>query len=221
MMAGVAVSLARGADASMDKHDRGAGPGYESVPVPSMERVAMPTSDLVIPRRTIVVMGVAGSGKSVCGAALARAAGIDFVDGDALHPAANVTKMSGGHALSDEDRWPWLDRVGAVLADCRAHPQGVVIACSALRRRYRDRIRAGASPSAPVFVFIDITPEVARVRLANRPGHFMPASLVDSQFETLERPGSDERDVLTIEETGGVAATVQTAIDALRTMPRP
>lgn len=181
----------------------------------------MPKSDFPVPRPTIVVMGVAGSGKSVCGAELARVMGIDFVDGDSLHPAANVIKMSGGHALTDDDRWPWLDRVGTVLADREAHPLGVVIACSALRRRYRDRIRRGAIPSMPAFVFIDITPEVARVRLAKRPGHFMPVSLVDSQFATLERPGSEERDVATITASGNVAETAAKAIEALRMMPRP
>lgn len=163
-------------------------------------------------------MGVSGAGKSVCGAALAQRAGLGFVDGDALHPAANVDKMSHGQPLSDEDRWPWLDRVGEVLADREAHPRGIVIACSALRRCYRDRIRQ--TGSAPTFVFLDIPPEVARVRLAKRPGHFMPVGLVASQFETLERPTPDETDVVSVEESEGVGATVETALRALRLAPR-
>ncbi len=165
----------------------------------------------------LVVMGVAGSGKSACGAALAAALGIDFVDGDDLHPAANVAKMHGGTPLTDEDRWPWLDRVGETLADHAAHPRGVVVACSALRRRYRDRIRA--SRGAPTFVFLDITTEEARSRLSNRPGHFMPVSLVESQFAALERPETDETDTIAILETGDLEATDASVLSALQKSP--
>ncbi|HEX4765877.1 MAG TPA: gluconokinase, GntK/IdnK-type [Lichenihabitans sp.] len=175
----------------------------------------MPDPDPMPVRHAIVVMGVSGSGKSSCGARLAAVLGIDFVDGDDLHPTANVAKMSAGEALTDADRWPWLDRVAEALADRAAHPSGVAIACSALRRRYRDRLREGARVAAPIFLFLDITPEEARRRLGGRRGHYMPVSLVGSQFDTLERPAPDETDVATVEETEGVAETVDAAVAAL------
>lgn len=135
----------------------------------------------------IVVMGVAGSGKSAVGAALAQALGHGFCDVDGLHPAANVAKMAAGTPLTDADRWPWLDRVAAELA---ARPP-LVMACSALRRAYRDRIRAGAG--GPV-LFIHLTGprQVIAERLAARKGHFMPPALLDSQLATLEPPGEGE-----------------------------
>jgi gluconokinase len=135
--------------------------------------------------RPVVVMGVSGSGKSTVGAALADALGIPFVDGDALHPAANVAKMAAGIPLDDADRAPWLDAIGALLA------RGpVVVACSALKRAYRDRLRA-AAPSL-VLVFLDGSRELLADRMAARPGHFMPPALLDSQLATLERPALDE-----------------------------
>ena len=161
------------------------------------------------PRAAIVVMGVSASGKSSAGRALATILGVDFIDGDDLHPAANVAKMAGGHPLTDEDRAPWLDRVGAVLADVEAHPAGIVIACSALRRRYRDRIRAAAGAGL-TFVFLDISREEAARRIAARANHFMPPSLIDSQFATLERPDG-EGDVVSIAR---LISPEQTATDA-------
>jgi gluconokinase len=135
--------------------------------------------------RPVVVMGVSGSGKTTVGAALADALGLRFVDGDALHPAANVAKMAAGIPLDDDDRAPWLEAIGAVLA---AGP--VVVACSALKRAYRDRLRA-AAPSLQL-VFLDGSPELLASRMAARPGHFMPTTLLASQLATLERPGPDE-----------------------------
>jgi len=135
--------------------------------------------------RPVVVMGVSGSGKTTVGAALADALGLRFVDGDALHPAANVAKMAAGIPLDDADRAPWLDAIGAVLA---AGP--VVVACSALKRAYRDRLRA-AAPGLQL-VFLDGDPALLASRMTARPGHFMPASLLDSQLATLERPEPDE-----------------------------
>ena len=135
--------------------------------------------------RPVVVMGVSGSGKTTVGAALADAFGLRFVDGDALHPAANVAKMAAGIPLDDADRAPWLDAIGAVLA---AGP--VVVACSALKRAYRDRLRA-AAPGLQL-VFLDGDRALLASRMTARPGHFMPASLLDSQLATLERPEPDE-----------------------------
>lgn len=135
-------------------------------------------------------MGVSGSGKSTVGALLAERLGVAFVDGDDLHPPANVAKMAAGMPLDDADRWPWLDAVGARLAHAP-----VVVACSALRRVYRDRLRA-AAPDAR-FVLLDgsraLLAERMRARTVSDPAHFMPPSLLDSQLATFERPGEDER----------------------------
>ena len=160
-------------------------------------------------RPSIVVMGISGCGKTSVGAILSGLLGLVFVDGDDLHPKSNVEKMHAGHPLTDEDRWPWLDRVGATLADI-AHPGGSVVACSALRRAYRDRIRGRAGPGL-VFVFLDVTPEEAHRRLAARLNHFMPAGLLDSQFATLERPGADERDVITLTRLMDARSTARDA----------
>ena len=153
--------------------------------------------------RPVVVMGVSGSGKTTVGAALADALGLRFVDGDALHPAANVAKMAAGIPLDDADRAPWLDAVGALLA---AGP--VVVACSALKRTYRDRLRA-AAPDLDL-VFLDGSRELLASRTAARPGHFMPASLLDSQLATLEPPTADEHPV-----TVDVAAPVDQIVAVL------
>jgi carbohydrate kinase (thermoresistant glucokinase family) len=150
--------------------------------------------------RPVVVMGVSGSGKTTIGAALADALGLPFVDGDALHPAANVAKMAAGIPLDDADRAPWLDAVGQLLA---AGP--VVVACSALKRVYRDRLRA-AAPTLQL-VFLDGSRDLLASRMAARPGHFMPTTLLDSQLATLERPDPDER-ALTVEIAAPVAAIV-------------
>jgi gluconokinase len=132
-------------------------------------------------------MGVSGAGKSVVGAGLASRLGWAFVDADHLHPTSNVEKMASGIPLTDDDRWPWLDVVGATLAQ---HGDGVVMACSALRRAYRDRIRVAAP--ATFFVELDGTPELLLSRISGRVGHFMPPSLLTSQLATLESLGTDE-----------------------------
>ena len=138
--------------------------------------------------RRIVVMGVSGCGKSTVGVRVADHLGGTYVDGDDLHPAANVAKMAAGQPLTDDDRWPWLDRVAAVLAEAQGP---VVVGCSALRRVYRDRIRAGAG--GPVrFVHLTGNADVLRARMAARTGHYMPVTLLDSQLTTLEPPGPDE-----------------------------
>ena len=130
----------------------------------------------------IVVMGVSGAGKSTVGEALAHRLDVPFVDADDLHPAANVEKMRTGTPLTDDDRWPWLDLVGAALA--AAEPPGIVVACSALRRAYRDRLRAVAPDVA--FVALEGDPEVLAERLGARAGHFMPATLLASQLAVYD-----------------------------------
>jgi carbohydrate kinase (thermoresistant glucokinase family) len=135
----------------------------------------------------IVVMGVSGAGKSLIGSALAHRLGLPFLDGDDLHSGANVARMAAGIPLTDADRGPWLDAVGAALA---AAPGGAVIACSALKRAYRDRIR-GAAPDAR-FVQLDGSRELLLARMSARAGHFMPPSLLDSQLAALEPLTPDE-----------------------------
>ncbi|WP_127479009.1 gluconokinase [Nocardioides pantholopis] len=139
----------------------------------------------------LVVMGVSGSGKSTIGAALSQRLGVPFADGDDFHPEANIAKMSRGEPLDDDDRWPWLERIGDWLAE---HPEGGVMSCSALKRKYRDQLR-GHAP-ATEFVLLEGSREVIERRQASRPGHFMPASLLTSQFATLEPLGPDERGVV-------------------------
>ncbi|MDP9983938.1 carbohydrate kinase (thermoresistant glucokinase family) [Pseudarthrobacter oxydans] len=147
--------------------------------------------------RPIVVMGVSGAGKSTVGSALAARLGAEFLDADSLHPPANVQKMASGNPLTDEDRWPWLKLVGAALS---APTSGVVVACSALRRAYRDAIRASA-PST-TFVLLNVATPVLQDRLPLRPGHFMPASLLTSQLETLEPLEADESGLAVMSEEG-------------------
>lgn len=142
-------------------------------------------------RPPLVVMGVSGSGKSTVGAALAQRLRVPFADADDFHPEANIAKMSAGIALDDEDRWPWLDAIGRWLAEQDAG--GGVMSCSALKRSYRDRLRSFCPQTE--FVHLSGTPEVITARQKSRPGHFMPASLLESQFATLEPLGTDERGV--------------------------
>lgn len=149
----------------------------------------------------LVVMGVSGSGKSTVGAALAQRLGVPFADADDLHPAANIAKMTRGEPLDDHDRHPWLEIIGRWLAD---HPGGGVVSCSALKRKYRDHLRRHAPDVA--FVHLEGSHEVITDRQASRPGHFMPASLLASQFATLEPLQPDER---------GVVIDVDQSVDAI------
>lgn len=149
----------------------------------------------------IVVMGVSGSGKSTVGAALAQRLRVPFGDADDFHPAANIAKMSAGHALDDDDRYPWLETIGAWLAE---HPDGGVMSCSALKRKYRDQLRQHCPEVR--FLHLAGSPEVIGRRQASRPGHFMPPELLASQFETLEPLGPDE---------AGVVIDVDQNIDAV------
>ena len=144
----------------------------------------------------VVVMGVSGSGKSLIGGRLAEALSVPFIEGDGLHPERNVAKMAAGEPLTDEDRGPWLDRVGARIFAASAASGGAVAACSALKRVYRDRLRRVAG-SALRFIFLEGSRELLEERMTARKHHFMPASLLDSQFATLEPP-EDEPGVLTI-----------------------
>jgi gluconokinase len=139
----------------------------------------------------IIIMGVSGSGKTTIGSQLADQLDWPFYEGDDYHPPENIAKMSSGIALTDDDRKPWLEALANLIADLLAKNVSAVLACSALKSIYREQLkRASRSPVNQVrFVYLRISPEVARERLQNRKGHFMPANLVSSQFEALEEPG--------------------------------
>jgi gluconokinase len=154
----------------------------------------------------IVVMGVSGSGKSTVGAALAQRLRVPFADADDFHPPANIAKMTAGEPLNDDDRYPWLEAIGEWLAQ---RDSGGVMSCSALKRRYRDQLR-NHRPDVS-FVHLSGTPEVIGRRQASRPGHFMPASLLASQFETLEPLQSDERGA-TIDVDQNIDSIVETYV---------
>lgn len=138
-----------------------------------------------------VVMGVAGCGKSTIAAALANELDVEFVEGDAFHTPENIRRMAAGIPLTDEDRAPWLAALAKRLRDARDAGRGLVLTCSALKRVYRDVLRGGAPDLQ--FVFLDGPKALIAERLASRTGHYMPSSLLDSQFATLERPTPDER----------------------------
>jgi gluconokinase/shikimate kinase len=141
------------------------------------------------PAPVLVFMGPAGTGKSTVAGMLAGRLGWDFQEGDDLHPAANVAKMAAGHALTDDDRWPWLDRVAAWIDSEIAAGRPGIITCSALKRSYRDVLRR----DDVTFVLLLGDPVLVRERLLRRQGHFMPPALLTSQFDTLEIPDADER----------------------------
>ena len=162
---------------------------------------------------SIVVMGVSGCGKSTVAQALAAQMGLEMIDGDDLHLPHSVAKMRAGQALNDADRWPWLDRIGQCLAQdlTQSLPShsGRVVACSALKQSYRDRLRRLA-PGVR-FVFLDGDAELIRQRLSARLGHYMQPELLASQLQTLERPQPEEVDVLTLNLSLPVAELVRLA----------
>jgi carbohydrate kinase (thermoresistant glucokinase family) len=159
----------------------------------------------------VVVMGVSGSGKSTIGELVAEALSVPFIDADSLHPVANVEKMAAGHPLTDEDRWPWLATVGKALA--AADATGAVVACSALKRVYRDAILA----EAPRALFLHLTGsrEVLASRLERRSGHFMPPTLLDSQLKTLEPLAEDEPGIV-VDIAPDVMTIVSDAVAGVR-----
>lgn len=137
----------------------------------------------------LVLMGVTGSGKSTVGGVLAGRLGWDLGEGDDLHPQENVEKMASGHPLTDADRWPWLRRIRGWIDEHIANAEPGIITCSALKRAYRDVLR----DEHVVFVHLAGSRDQLGSRLTARQGHFMPASLLDSQFADLEPPGADEQ----------------------------
>jgi len=165
------------------------------------------------PRATIVVaMGVSGSGKTTVAAMLAGRLNAHFLEGDDLHPPANVKKMRGGTPLTDEDRWPWLEAIARRIDEWRAAGEGGVVTCSALRRAYR-RIIVGERPEV-VLVYLKGSRELIHQRMAARHEHFMPVALLDSQFKILEEPGPDERPIV-VDVASSPAAIVATIVREL------
>jgi gluconokinase len=172
-------------------------------------------SDPVPP--AIVVMGVAGAGKTSVGERLAGRLGVPFIEGDAFHPRSNVEKMASGVPLDDADRWPWLDTIGAAIKDSPA--EFLVVACSALKRSYRARLAVAAGRPL-VFVFLDASRETLARRLAARCKHFMPPGLLDSQLATLERPGPDES-AIRVSVEPPLGTVVDNAVAALARVIQP
>ncbi|WP_231727607.1 gluconokinase [Rathayibacter sp. Leaf185] len=162
----------------------------------------------------VVVMGVAGCGKTTTGVGLADALGGVFIDADDLHPAVNKAKMASGQALTDDDRWPWLHSVGAVFHTAPA--AGTVVACSALRRAYRDLLRSSAGRPL-FFVHLAGARELHAARIRARTGHFMPPALLDSQLATLE-PLEPDEDGVTVDIAGTPDSIVEAALGALTSM---
>jgi gluconokinase len=160
------------------------------------------------PLCALIVMGVSGSGKSTIAGNLAARLGWIFEDGDRFHPASNVAKMSAGYPLTDEDRWPWLQAIADEIDRISEAGGHVVIACSALKRAYRNVLVHGRSDVR--MVYLDGTRELIAARLAARKDHFMPPALLDSQFKTLEPPGADENPI-----TVSIDASVEAIIDAI------
>jgi gluconokinase len=162
----------------------------------------------------VLVMGVAGSGKSTVAAALSDRLGLDMIEGDALHPAANVEKMRNGIPLTDDDRRPWLESVASLLADRHSQGRGTVLACSALRHSYRDTLRAAVPAGETYVIELDVDRSTLRARLADRTGHFMPVSLLDSQVATLE-PLADDEFGVAVDGSAPLDVVISTACRAI------
>jgi gluconokinase len=162
----------------------------------------------------VVVMGVSGSGKTTVAAGIAKRNGWLLLEGDAFHPAANIAKMKAGTPLTDEDRWPWLNAIAAREDAIRAAGTSAVVACSALKRAYRD-VLIGPRPDV-ILVYLRGSRTLIGERVGGRKGHFMPPALLDSQFATLEEPGPDERPVV-VRIGGSQEAEIEDAVRQLGT----
>lgn len=169
-------------------------------------------------QQAIVVMGVCGSGKSVLAARLAQALGARFIEGDDYHAPRNVERMAAGVALGDADRQGWLEALAAELATAQRESLDAVLACSALKRRYRDVLRQGA-PGLRL-IHLSGTRALLAERLALRSGHYMPASLLDSQLAALEAPGADEQ-ALSLDASQCPATLLQSALASLQAKAEP
>ena len=166
------------------------------------------------PARIIIAMGVSSSGKSTVGQSIARRLHVPFLDGDGYHPEANIEKMRAGTPLTDEDRWPWLERLALALHEAADRKDAAVGACSALKRSYRDFLTQKAGEPI-LFVYLDGNRDVIGERMARRSHEYMPTSLLDSQFATLEAPDPTTENVLIVPVTDSVEKITQTVTKSL------
>jgi gluconokinase len=167
--------------------------------------------------QVVVLSGVSGSGKTTVGTLLAHRLGVPYAEADDFHPPANVAKMAAGHPLTDEDRAPWLAAIAAWISDRLRSGTGGVVTCSALKRPYRDELRDShptEGPDSVRMVYLHITPELARQRLAGRHGHFFPPALLDSQFAALHEPTPDEH-VIAVDVDAPPEQLVETIVGRL------
>lgn len=168
----------------------------------------------LVASRIIIVMGVSSSGKSTVGQSIARRLHVPFLDGDGYHPEANVEKMRAGIPLTDEDRWPWLERLAGALHEAADRKGASVGACSALKRAYRAFLVEKAGEPI-TFVYLDGAREIIGERMARRHHEYMPTSLLDSQFATLEVPDPETENVLVVPVTDSIEKITQTVTKAL------
>ncbi|MVT05439.1 gluconate kinase [Enterobacter sp. 10-1] len=161
----------------------------------------------------IILMGVSGTGKTTVGQALAQALGAKFIDGDDLHPRQNIVKMAASQPLNDEDRGPWLERIADVIFSLEQKNESGVLVCSALKKRYRDRLREGSGNLR--FLWLTGEYECILQRMQQRKGHFMPEALLRSQFAALETPDASESDILAVDIAPDVASIVAQSLHLL------
>lgn len=164
--------------------------------------------------KSFILMGVSSTGKTSVGTEVAHRLGIKLIDGDDLHPRANIIKMGEGHPLNDEDRAPWLERIRDAVFSLEHKSEVGIIVCSALKKKYRDQIRDGNSNVK--FLFLHGSYDVILERMRQRKGHYMKESMLKSQFETLEVPGADEPDVISIDINAPFDEVVERCIQALQ-----
>ena len=164
--------------------------------------------------KSFILMGVSSTGKTSVGTEVVHRLGIKLIDGDDLHPRANIIKMSEGHPLNDEDRAPWLERIRDAAFSLEHKSEVGIIVCSALKKKYRDQIRDGNSNVR--FLFLHGSYDVILERMRQRKGHYMKESMLKSQFETLEVPGADEPDVIPIDINAPFGEVVERCIQALK-----
>ncbi len=162
--------------------------------------------------KVFVLMGVAGSGKSSVGEALAKLIKAKFIDGDDLHPKQNVLKMSSGQHLTDDDRNPWLERICDAIFSLGKKNETAIVVCSALKKRYRQKICEGNDNVIFLFLYGDF--ELVLQRMQERKGHYMPVDLLKSQFDALEVPLADEKNIITIQINGSFEEVVERCVKA-------
>lgn len=164
--------------------------------------------------QSFILMGVSGTGKTTIGLEVAHQLNLKFIDGDDLHPRSNIIKMKNKQPLNDEDRVPWLERINDAAFSLEQKSEAGIIICSALKKQYRDQIRAGNKNI--YFIFLNGDFNLILKRMQNRKGHFMKEEILRSQFETLEIPGYNESGIITIDINGSVEKVVEHCISALK-----